>query len=142
MAPRATAQTEDFELVAILQGRSLLIYLDNFNTNLAIPDAQIEINSGTQFKAIAKQISPGLYSIELSKGIFEKAGKYPLTITVQAGEVGDIMTTQLDIPELHEEEHSETHFKLNKWLIAALALFAFIVMASLYYRRKQTTSDF
>lgn len=109
VAPRATAQTEDFELVAVLQGRSLIIYLDRFADNQLVAGAQIEVESGTLIKAIAKQTAPGVYVLELGKGVFEKAGKYPLSISVQAGDVGDVMTASLDIPEVSQESpmHSD-----------------------------------
>jgi hypothetical protein len=143
MAPRAAAQTEDFELLAVLQGRHLVIYLDDFNTNQAIANAQIEISSNTNgqaFKAIAKQTSPGVYVIDLNAGVFEKAGKYPLTITVQAGELGDIMTTQLDIPEQHEDEIATSGFTFKTWMWAALASLLLIAFGIFSYQRKARIS--
>lgn len=43
MAPRASAQTEDFELVAHMQGNTLIVTLDRFATNAPVSDAQIEV---------------------------------------------------------------------------------------------------
>lgn len=106
VAPRASAQTEDFELVAVLQGRSLIIYLDRFADNELVAGALIEVESGNLLKVIAKQTAPGVYVLELAKGVFEKAGKYPLSISVQAGDLGDVMTASLDIPDLSEESHT------------------------------------
>ena len=54
MAPRASAQTEDFELVAVLTGQTLTFTLDRFATNAPVLDALVEVESGSGLKAVAK----------------------------------------------------------------------------------------
>lgn len=95
-APRASAQTEEFELVAVLEGKRLTLYLDRFATNEPVADAQIEVDSGT-LKAPGTQIAPGVYS--LPGEAFAKPGKYPLAISVQAGDSSDLLTVTLDLPQ-------------------------------------------
>ena len=95
-APRASAQTEEFELVAVLERRKLTLYLDRFATNEPVPDAQIEVESRS-LKAIATQIAPGVYS--LPGEAFASPGKYPLAISVQAGDSADLLTVTLDLPQ-------------------------------------------
>ncbi|MES2089528.1 MAG: hypothetical protein V4532_06065, partial [Pseudomonadota bacterium] len=60
-APRAQAQTEDFELVAVLTqavaaeskaSPVLTLYLDRFATNQPVGGATVEVESGA-FKAVA-----------------------------------------------------------------------------------------
>ncbi len=141
VAPRATAQTEDFELVAVLQGRSLIIYLDRFADNSLVADAQIEVESGSSLKAIAKQTAPGVYVIELAKGVMEKVGKYPLSISVQAGEIGDVMTASLEIPDLSEQAHDHPETSKTGWWIALGLLLAVIFsIAILMFKRRQNRS--
>jgi hypothetical protein len=142
VAPRASAQTEDFELVAVLQGRALIIYLDRFADNSLVADAQIEVESGSLLKAIAKQTAPGVYVIELGKGVMEKVGKYPLSISVQAGELGDVMTASLDIPDLSEEAHDHPEETTSWWWIALGLLVAAIVLAIIIVllKRRQSRS--
>jgi len=142
VAPRASAQTEDFELVAVLQGRSLIIYLDRFADNSLVADAQIEVESGSVLKAIAKQTTPGVYVIELSKGVMEKVGKYPLSISVQAGELGDVMTASLEIPDLSEEAHDHPEDGKSWWWIALGGLFiiVLIVSSTMLLKRRQRRS--
>ena len=94
-APRASAQTEEFELVAVLEGRKLTLYLDRFATNEPVADAQIEVESGV-IKAVATQIAPGVYA--LPGEAFANPGKYPLAISVQAGDSSDLLTVTLDLP--------------------------------------------
>ena len=95
-APRASAGTEEFELVAVLEGKKLTLYLDRFATNEPVADAQIEVDSST-LKAAATQVAPGVYS--LPGEAFAKPGKYPLAISVQAGDSSDLLTITLDLPQ-------------------------------------------
>ena len=94
IAPRASAQTEEFELVAVLAEEKLMLYLDRYADNAPVADAEIEVESGT-FKAVAAQIAPGVYSVPGQA--FAHPGKYPLTISVQAGEAADLLTATLDL---------------------------------------------
>ena len=95
-APRTSAQTEEFELVAVLEGKKLTLSLDRFATNEPVADAQIEVDSST-LKAAATQIAAGVYSLPGES--FAKPGKYPLAISVQAGDSSDLLTVTLDLPQ-------------------------------------------
>ncbi len=94
IAPRTSTQTDEFELVAVLEGKKLTLYLDRFTTNEPVADAEIEVESGT-FKAVAVQVSPGVYSLPAEA--FALPGKYPLAISVQAGDTADLLTATLDL---------------------------------------------
>ncbi len=94
IAPRVAAQTEEFELVAVKEDKRLILYLDRFSSNEPVADAQIEVESGA-FKAVAVQVAPGVYS--LPGEAFNEPGKYPLTISVQAGDSADLLTATLDL---------------------------------------------
>ncbi|MBI3149540.1 MAG: LPXTG cell wall anchor domain-containing protein [Betaproteobacteria bacterium] len=93
IAPRAVAQSEEFELVAVLANDKLMFYLDRYADNAPVPDAELEVESGA-FKAIATQIAPGVYSVPGQS--FAQPGKHPLTISVQAGDASDLLTATLD----------------------------------------------
>ena len=143
VAPRASAQTEDFELLMVLQGRQLFIYLDRFANNQPVLDAQLEVeNAG--LKAIAKKSGPGVYVLDLTKGWLEKSGRYAFSISVEAGEVGDVMTTSLEIPELIEDHASESSAGFSIWWRWLLAVAFMLISATgmlAIWRRKQR-SDF
>jgi hypothetical protein len=94
IAPRATAQTEEFELVAVLEGGQLSLSLDRFATNEPVADAQVEVESGA-FRAVATQVAPGLYA--LSGDSFTHPGRYPLLIEVEVGDSADLLTTTLAV---------------------------------------------
>jgi hypothetical protein len=141
VAPRASAQTEDFELLMVLQGRQLIIYLDRFANNQPVIDAQLELESAG-LKAIAKQSSPGVYVLDLTKGWLEKSGKYAFSISVEAGDVGDVMTASLEIPELAEVHDDEHEHPIGfpawwKWLLTAAVLLISATLAFTIWRRKQ-----
>jgi cobalt-zinc-cadmium efflux system membrane fusion protein len=42
-APRAVAATEDFEVVAVLEGKQLVVYVDRFASNEPVAKAKVEI---------------------------------------------------------------------------------------------------
>ncbi len=143
VAPRASAQTEEFELVAVLQGASLIIYLDRFADNEAVSGAQIDVESAGGFKAKASQTSPGVYVMALSQGMFEKAGKYPLSISVVAGEIGDILTATLEISAHPQDEHEHAS-KAWRWSIlagAALGVIALSLLLSRLFKRKSALAS-
>ena len=91
---RATSATEAFELVAVPGPDGLTVYLDRFETNEPVVDAQIDVDSGT-LSASARPLGPGVYRIETEH--FARSGNYPMTISIQAGALADLMTTTLEI---------------------------------------------
>jgi hypothetical protein len=139
MAPRAIAQTDEFELVAVLVGKTLTLTLDRFATNEPVADAQIEVESGSTLKAVAKQVSPGVYTLQSE--LFATPGKYPLAISVQAGESADLLATTLDLSAptaAVEPVHART-----KWAVwgaaGALLLAGAAMVAALKRKRKSST---
>lgn len=97
-APRASAQTDSFELVAVLnqgdtpQAPTLTIYLDKVDTNEPVEQASIDVESGA-FKASAKPVAPGVYSVPAAA--LAKPGRYPLTFTVQSADNADLLDATL-----------------------------------------------
>lgn len=134
IAPRASAQTEEFELVAVLAEGKLTLYLDRYADNAPVADAEIEIESGA-LKAAARQIAPGVYAAPGEA--FGKPGKYPLTISVQAGEHADLITSVLEIGgPAKGVEHVHTWGEWAVWGAAALLIAA---GAGLVVVRRRTT---
>ncbi len=95
VAPRAIALTDDFELVAALEDGQLTIYLDRFATNEPVADAQVEVDEGAGAIA-APQIAPGVYRVPGARSA--APGSHALTVSVQAGDVSDLLMTTLDVP--------------------------------------------
>jgi len=142
VAPRASAQSDDFELVAVLsagppQGPRLSIMVDRFKTNEPLVGAKLEVDAGGQSVPI-KEERPGLYVAQLAaQSSVAPGAKLPLTISVDAGDTSDLLTTALEIPASSTDgiEHRHSRSEFAVWLAgAALALAAVIL---LFVRRRR-----
>jgi hypothetical protein len=125
--PRFTAVSETFELVGVLSGKQITLYLDRFADNSPVRDAQIELEvGGAKFKA-EKQ---GADEYEVVLPDAPKEGVLPVTATITAGNEVDLLAGELDIHEAahaEEAEHSHAWTEYAGWSaggLAALALLA------------------
>lgn len=123
IAPRAYAQTPDFELVAQLHGGTLTLTVDRFATNEPVADAQIEVESGTALKALAQQTAPGVYTVQADA--LATPGRYPLSVSVQAGDVADLLSATLDVaPPSTVLAHTHNGGEWTSWGLSAAVLSA------------------
>jgi len=95
VAPRGEAHSERFEIVAVAQGKTLAIYLDDYKTNAPIEQAAIEVETPSG-PAAAKSLGNGVYSLDAP--FLEKGGHVELIITVAAGGDPDILPVTIEIP--------------------------------------------
>ncbi len=97
IAPRADASTADLELVAVARGERLEIFLDSFKGNEPVDGAVLEIDSpaGT---LTAEASGEGTYVA--TAPWLTKPGSYDLAITVVAGDLFDVLTVTMVIPEM------------------------------------------
>ena len=65
--PRVTAQSELYEVVGILKGEKLSIYLDHFVTNEPVGDATLKVTIGDREPIDAAPAAPGIYTIALPR---------------------------------------------------------------------------
>jgi hypothetical protein len=131
-APRAVAQSEDFELVAALEGKNLMLTLDRFSTNEPVSAAQIELESGA-LKMTATEVAPGVYSVPAEA--FVNPGKYPFAIAVQAGELSDLLTTALEVPAAAVSAGQNKPW--NPWLVGGGSTALLVVGAGLIAVRRR-----
>lgn len=133
--PRTIAASEDFELVALPQGGRVLIYLDRFATNEPVANAEVEIESGA-FKAVATRLAPGVYAV--AGDAFKAPGRHPLTISIQAGAVSDLLSATLDVaPPAAGEAPPARAWPREAGLAATpLALLALITAIAIGVRRR------
>jgi hypothetical protein len=75
-APRLALQNSDVELVAVAQGRQLVIYLDRFDDGTPIDNAEIEVTAGDE-KLHAAPVKSGVYVV--SADWAATPGQYKLT---------------------------------------------------------------
>lgn len=93
LAPRFEVRGDSVELVGMLAGKDLLLYLDRASDNAPLEEAQIEIE-GPGIRGIAAPLGKGVY--RLPAGALAQPGKYPLTLTVQAAGVMDLLAASFE----------------------------------------------
>lgn len=120
--PRFSASSDLFELVGVLDGKSLTVYLDRAASNEPVPGAQLELEIGST-KLTGQLQSDGSLRLALPAAL--QPGVMPVTATVSAGDEADLLAGELD---LHADEHGhDAHGHTRQWVvggIAGLALFA------------------
>lgn len=125
--PRFAAESELFELVGVLDGQRVTLYLDRYADNSPVRDAQIELEiGGAKFKAAPH--SDGEYEVLLPEA--PKPGVLPVTATVSAGNEADLLAGELDIHEAaHADEAPHTHSwtEYAGWGAGGLAALALLV---------------
>jgi LPXTG-motif cell wall-anchored protein len=142
-SPRVYLTTEQFELVGVMNGEVLTIYLDQFATNSPVEKAQVEVESGS-WKAVAKETGLAVYTVDAAP--LSQIGKHPLTVTVQSGDDSDLMSGMLEVgmPGKASGPDEHTHFK-SEWAIwsgaAALLLAAIALLAKRRRKHSRKTNN-
>jgi len=116
--PRFSAVSETYELVGVVNGKQLAIYLDRFDDNSPVPDAKLELEVGGK-KVPVSVHAPGEYEATLPEEL--KPGVTPVTVTLDVKGEADLLAGEIDI---HEEEHAHAEgpawMKYAPWGGAAL----------------------
>lgn len=142
--PRFTAASDTFELVGVLAGTQITLYLDRSADNQPVTDAQIELDiAGTKFKA--QPHGPDTFEVVLAEA--PRPGVLPVTATIRAGQETDLLAGEFDLHADEEEgAHSSVHVHAHAWYeyaswgvggMAVLALLALAVRHKLALRRPQ-----
>ena len=115
--PRFSAVSETFELVGVLSGKQIRLYLDRFADNSPVRGAQIELEiGGAKFKARTAEGRQGDDEYEVVLPEAPKPGVLPVTATVTAGNEADLLAGELDI---HEEAHADEAARTQSWTVYA-----------------------
>jgi len=124
--PRFTAESETFELVGVLSGKQITLYLDRFADNSPVRDARIELEiGGAKFKA--EKQGEDKYEVVLPEA--PKPGVLPVTATVTVGNEADLLAGELDIHDAahaHEAAHTHSWAEYAGWAAAGVALLALL----------------
>ena len=121
--PRFVAVSEDLEMVGIVNGKQVTIYLDRFKDNSPVNDAQIDIDiEGSKYKA--EKHGVGEYEVFLKDML--KPGVIAITATIQAGDLNDLLATELD---LHENKDVLSHRSSWKGIALWIGAGLFVLMA-------------
>ncbi|HYH20392.1 MAG TPA: HlyD family efflux transporter periplasmic adaptor subunit [Azospirillum sp.] len=97
IAPTLETSSSEFELVAVAQGGSLLVYLDRFATNEPVNGAAIEVTAdGEATTAAPVPGGEGVY--RLHAAWLSKAGPHELTVAVTTADAADLLIGTLELP--------------------------------------------
>jgi hypothetical protein len=131
-APRFAASSERFELVGVVEGRALNLYLDAADTNTPITAAHIELEiAGAKLNATEKP--DGLYTVSLPAEL--KEGTLPIMATLTVGDEIDLVAGELEIA--HDDDHPTPAPRPgNRLWLAAAALAALLAGITLYLKRR------
>jgi len=95
LEPRVEAASADVELLGIVEGKVLTVYVDHFATNVPIDGAKLSIErDGQAFDG--QPIGEGTYRFELPW--LATPGAHALMFTVVAADLSDLLVATLDIP--------------------------------------------
>jgi hypothetical protein len=132
--PRIGMHSERFELVGVLEGDTLVLYLDRYATNEPVPDARIEV-VGDVFRGAATAADDGTYRIPATA--LAQPGEHALVVTVDAAGEPDRLNGTLVIaaPVSREPEHAVTEW-LTRWPYGLGAL-AVLGAVGFVLRRRQ-----
>ena len=107
--PRFSAVSETFELVGVINGRQLTLYLDRANDNSPVKDAKLELELGG-VKVDVKPHGEGEFEATLAQAL--KPGEITVSATVVAGQETDLLAGDLDI---HEDNHAGEATQSQPW---------------------------
>lgn len=135
VAPRAVAATEEFEVVAVVEGKHLMVYVDRFASNEPVAKARVEVE-GAGLKGIASEAAAGTYVMNLAAAI--APGKHPLTISIEAGDSADLLSATLDTSVATSEAvHVHSWSEWMIWSVGALVLLASGALLALRRSRRK-----
>ena len=85
--PRLVADSESYELVAVLEGQRLIIYLDRFEDNSPVTDANMTVTINEE-PVVAQVTGNGTYSVV--SNLFEHGGLFEFVFDIKAPEGADL----------------------------------------------------
>jgi hypothetical protein len=122
--PRFAAVSEAFELVGILNGKRLTLYLDRMPDNAPVKEATLELELGG-VKVPVQPHGEGQFEVTLTQELTR--GVIPVTATVSAGNETDLLAGELDLHDAHgpEAEHRHGWKEYAGWAAATLIVLTF-----------------
>ena len=124
--PRFAAVSDAFELVGIVNGKLITLYLDRAADNAPVEDARIELDiAGVKYVA---EKHDDAFEVVLPEA--PKPGVIPITAVVTAGQETDLLAGELDI---HAEEAAGASTlgwqRLVPWALGGLLGLAVLILS-------------
>lgn len=133
--PRFSAVSETFELVGVLDGRRLTLYLDRYADNSPVKGARLDLEIAGA-PVTAEPHADGEFEATLPA--VPEASVLPVTATVVAGDETDLLAGELDIHDDHAAEPSAASPALPGW--AGWAAGAAVVAAAAAWMARRAAS--
>lgn len=132
--PRFSAASEDFELVGVLAGKQLTLYLDRAATNEPVHDAAIQLDvGGSVIKA--NPAPDGTYQASLPQTLPE--GSTPVTATMIVEGNSDLLAGDIDIHAAAHADEAGSHMaqwrRFAAWGLGGLAV---VIVLALMWRKR------
>ena len=126
--PRFTATSETFELVGVVNGKHITLYLDNAADNSPVKDAKLELELGGT-KLTVQPRGEGEFEATLAADL--QPGVISVTATVVAGQQSDLLAGDLDIrANTHAEAvHGAKWKRYVVWVMGGLLTLALLAFA-------------
>lgn len=134
--PRFTAVSETFELVGVLNGKRLTMYLDRAHDNSPVKDARLELELAGA-KVQVKAVGEGEFETTLAQDL--KPGVITVAATVAAGQETDLLAGELDIRAAAPADASAGRLPWKKY--AAWAVAGFLALALLIGGLRRILAD-
>jgi hypothetical protein len=132
--PRFAATSEAFELVGVVNGKHLTLYLDRAPDNSPVNGAQLQLElSGA--KVDVKPHGEGEFEATLAQEL--KPGVIPVTATVIVGNESDLLAGDLDLHASTSESGSSRSWRdYVIWVAAGIASLVLLLIARRWLRRR------
>ena len=136
VAPRFEAASDDFELVGVVKGKELIIYLDRFRSNEQIPTAKIAATANGEPIAV-EPLADKSYSVKTP--LLASPGKIDFVFTIVDGDVTDLLAASLEATgpkttAVGTRTWGETLLENRSTIIAGGVGFMFGVLSILMFR--------
>ena len=126
--PRFTATSEAFDLVGVVNGKHITLYLDHTADNIPVKDAKLEIELGGT-KVPVQAHGEGEFEATLAAEL--PPGEISVTATVVAGAITGVLAGDVDI---HADTHADaaqgaTWKTYSAWVMGGLMTLALLAFA-------------
>lgn len=139
-SPRVSTHSDLFELVGLVEGNEMKIYLDRYDTNEPVTDAKIEVEVGS-IKGIAAVQADGSYSFK--NELFIKPGELAVSFTVLAGKDADLLAGDLKIgPPVDDHADDVASKPWLRWAAYAGGALLLAAVAVIALRRRKRAATF
>lgn len=135
--PRFAAVSEAFELVGVLDGKTLTLYLDRAASNEPVPQATLELEfAGATLSPKAQP--DGSYVVTLAQA--PGNGVHAVAATVTVGEEADLLAAELDLHHDHAQTEAHAQGGWQRWGLALLGAGVGLVALVRFLRRKRAST--